>query len=122
MSGETETGLGGRPVADVTRVGGAVVVRLAGELDLHNAPEVRDALLDVAGEGPERIVVDLTEVDFADSTVLGVLVETRGRLLNTRALVLVSPALEIRRALETSGLDRHLPVHDSVEAALAAAL
>ena len=57
--------------------GGAVVVHLEGELDLYNAPEVRTALLELASEQPERLVVDLAEVAFVDSTALGVLIEAR---------------------------------------------
>ena len=42
-----------------TRDDGAVVVSLAGELDLYNAHEVRDALLAVLRRAPDRLVVDL---------------------------------------------------------------
>ena len=109
-----------RPVQGVERRDDAAVVRLAGELDLHSAGEVREALLAVANERPARLVLDLAEVDFVDSTVLGILVETRSRLRPDGRLLLASPSLETSRALEISGLDRHLPVHGSVEAALAA--
>ena len=36
--------------------------------------------------------------------------------------LLASPGLETHRALKISGLDQHLGVHDTVEAALAATL
>jgi len=110
------------PVADVTRLDGAVVVRLQGELDLYNAHEVRQALADAAEEAPERLIVDLAAVEFVDSTALGVLVEGRARLANRRAFLLAAPAAETRRALEVSGLDRQLSVHDSVDGALASTL
>ena len=110
------------PVADVTRLDGAVVVRLQGELDLYNAHEVRQALADAAEEAPERLIVDLAAVEFVDSTALGVLVEGRARLANRRAFLLAAPAAETRRALEVSGLDRQLSVHDSVDGALATTL
>jgi len=110
------------PVADVTRLDGAVVVRLQGELDLYNAHEVRQALADAAEEAPERLIVDLAAVEFVDSTALGVLVEGRARLANRRAFLIAAPAAETRRALEVSGLERHLSVHDSVDGALASTL
>jgi anti-sigma B factor antagonist len=110
------------PVADVTRLDGAVVVRLQGELDLYNAHEVRQALADAAEEAPERLIVDLAAVEFVDSTALGVFVEGRARLANRRAFLLAAPAAETRRALEVSGLDRQLSVHDSVDGALATTL
>ena len=110
------------PVGGIERLNGAVVVRLVGELDLYNAPEVRTALLAVCDEKPERLVVDLGEVDFVDSTALGVLIEARTKLENRRSFFLASPGLETHRALTISGLDRHLSVHETVEAALAATL
>ena len=110
------------PVLSIERQGGACVVRLAGELDLYNANGVRQALLDACADRPERLVVDLGEVDFVDSTALGVLIEARTKLTNKRAFMLAAPGLETRRALEISGLDRHFSVHDSVPAALAAKL
>jgi anti-sigma B factor antagonist len=108
------------PVGGIERRDGAVIVRLVGELDLYNAPEVRTVLLDVCAEQPERVVVDLREVDFVDSTTLGVLIEARTTLANRRSLLLASPRLETHRALTISGLDQHLAVHETVESALAA--
>jgi len=108
------------PIAGISRNDGYVVVSLAGELDLYNAHEVREALLECCAESPNRLVVDLRDVKFIDSTALGVLIEARTKLENRRGFLLAAPGLETRRALEISGLDRHFAVHDSLDAALAA--
>ena len=110
------------PIADIRRDDGRIVVSLAGELDLYNAHEVRDALLQCCAESPERLVVDLSGVTFIDSTALGVLIEARARLANRRGFLLAAPGIETRRALEVSGLDRHFVVHESLDDALAATL
>jgi anti-sigma B factor antagonist len=112
---------GGRvdPVAGVDRRDGNVVVRLAGELDLYNAHHVRETLVACSDENPQRLVVDLGEVQFIDSTALGVLVEARSRMTNKQAFVLAAPGAEARRALEVSGLDRHFNISTTVEEALA---
>jgi len=117
-----ERTLNEHPVGGIERMDGAVVVRLVGELDLYNAPEVRLALLGVCAEQPKRLVVDLGEVDFLDSTALGVLIEARTKLENRQAFLLASPGLETHRAITISGLDQHLAVHGSVESALAASV
>jgi anti-sigma B factor antagonist len=109
-------------VAGVEQRGNAVLVRLAGELDLYNAHVVRDALLGATGRSPERLIVDLSEVLFVDSTVLGVLIESRSKLANRRGFLLVAPGVETRRALEISGLDKHFAVHASLDEALTASL
>jgi anti-sigma B factor antagonist len=105
-------------VLGVDRVGEACVVRLGGELDLYNAGAVRDALLDASAGSPKRLVVDLGEVEFVDSTALGVLIEARAKLPDHDAFRLAAPGLETRRALQISGLDRHFTVHDTVAEAL----
>jgi anti-sigma B factor antagonist len=120
--GEHIDGLHEAPVAGVENRDGAIVVALAGELDLYNAHTVREALLDEAGRKPERLVIDLSKVTFIDSTGLGVLIEARTRLQNRGAFLLASPGLETRRALEISGLDRHFAVHETLDDALAASL
>jgi len=113
-------GLRKEPVLGVKAVDDAFVVKLGGELDLYNAPQVREALMQVCADSPTRIVVDLSEVEFIDSTALGILIEARTKLENQRAFMLAAPGLETRRALEISGLDRHFTVHESVSEALLA--
>jgi anti-sigma B factor antagonist len=110
------------PVAGIDREEGATVVHLGGELDLYNAHTVREALIACCEEAPERLVVDLAEVKFIDSTALGVLIEARTRMPNRRGFLLAAPGLETRRALEISGLDRHFAVHASLDEALASAI
>jgi anti-sigma B factor antagonist len=117
-----ESRLNAHPVGGVERRSGAIVIHLVGELDLYNAPELREALLKLCEEQPERLVVDLEEVDFIDSTALGVLIEVRTRLANRRTFLLAAPGRETHRALTISGLDQHLAVHATVDAALEAAV
>jgi anti-sigma B factor antagonist len=107
------------PVVEISENGGAVVVRVAGELDLYNAPVLRSKLVECATRNPKRLVVDLGSVTFIDSTALGALIEARRTLADKTGFALASPGLEVRRALEISGLDRHFAVHASVEDALA---
>jgi anti-sigma B factor antagonist len=122
LSDQDTTGNGLRkdPVLGVETVGEARVVRLVGELDLYNADRVRQALTEAGETSPARIIVDLAEVEFIDSTALGVLIEGKSRLDKGGAFLLASPGLETRRALKISGLDQHFSVHDSVTDALAA--
>lgn len=110
------------PVISSEKTGDACIVRLAGELDLYNAHAVREALVQACADGPERVIVDLSEVEFIDSTALGVLIEARSKLPNKQGFLLAAPGLETRRALQISGLDRHFAVHQTVPEALTATL
>src|SRR5262245_34172181 len=84
---------GGREsaVTGVDRQDGAVVVSLAGELDLYNAEEVRGALLEAGAGEPSVLVIDLEEVRFVDSTALGVLIEARSRMDERSGFRLAAP-------------------------------
>jgi anti-sigma B factor antagonist len=81
------------------------LVALAGELDIASAPAVRACLLQLDGRGRRNIVIDLADVEFIDSTSIGVLV---GGLKRCRAhdgdLRLVSPSPRTFRAIELVGL------------------
>ena len=50
------------------------VISLAGEVDLYTAPEFKQQLLEVIGQGGKQVVVDFSNTTFIDSTTLGVLV------------------------------------------------
>ena len=117
----TETS-GGREsaVKGVDRRDGAVVVSLAGELDLYNAEDVRAALREACDGEPDVLVVDLEDVRFIDSTALGVLIEASKKMGDRSGFRLAAPGLETRRALEVSGLDQHFLVLATVAEALEA--
>lgn len=110
------------PVRGVERRGEATIVELQGELDLYNSQLVRSALEQAANAGAARVVVDLARVTFVDSTAMGVLIEGRARLDDRGAFVLAAPAMETRRALEVSGLDRHFTIRDTVDEAVSGPL
>jgi anti-sigma B factor antagonist len=119
-SRDEASGLREGSVKDVSENEGSLIVELAGELDLYNAEELRSALHEATARTPARLVIDLSGVEFIDSTALGVLVEARRRLANRRAFLLAGPGRDVRRTLEVSGLDRHFGVFESVDAALLA--
>jgi anti-sigma B factor antagonist len=55
----------------VTRVENAIVISLRGEHDLATTPRIQEAY--DAARGDQRIVFDLTEATFIDSSVIGIL-------------------------------------------------
>jgi anti-anti-sigma factor len=105
-------------VSEVREESGAIVVTLAGELDLHNADDVRRALEEASERGPARIVVDLSGVEFLDSTVLSVFVQARRRAGDAGGFRLAAAGPEPRRIFQVAGVDGYLELYDSVADAL----
>jgi anti-sigma B factor antagonist len=87
--------------------GGVVAVAVSGEIDLFTAPELKAAIADVVDGGSTRIVVDLTQTTFLDSTALGVLIGAVKRLRSTDgALSIVNTDATIAKTFEITGLDQ----------------
>src|SRR5438093_10513735 len=53
---------------------GWTVLTVSGEIDIATAPSLRERLHSLLAEGKHRLVIDLDDVGFLDSTALGVLV------------------------------------------------
>lgn len=100
--------------------GGTIVFVLEGSLDIATAPSVRAALVQESAEGKRNVVVDLTGLDFLDSTGLGALIGAHKRALdNSGDLRLVVSEGPISRLLNITGLMKVFSVYGSLEAALA---
>src|SRR5947208_1651758 len=82
----------------------AAVLALAGELDLSSAPELERALEEASAQAVERLILDLAELSFMDSTGVSVLIrakqeaEARGGVIAVRA-----PNGQVRRLLGLVG-------------------
>jgi anti-sigma B factor antagonist len=95
-------------------------ISLAGEIDLYTAPEFKQQLLEVIGEGATHVIVDLTSTTFIDSTTLGVLVGGLRRLRSSDGqLTIVCSDPNITKIFEITGLDRVFDVVDTRDEALA---
>ena len=97
---------------------GASIVAITGELDVATAGPVEEALLGVEEDEPERIVLDLRELRFIDSTGLSLLInaDRRGRKAG-RQVTIVTGTGPARRILQTVGLDTRLDVVQDLPAA-----
>jgi anti-sigma B factor antagonist len=93
--------VGGRPT--VSRVNGASVVTVDGDLDLATAPALWAALESaLAEEGP--VVLDMSAVTFIDSSGLSVLLRAYQVLGMTRSLKVRGPSAQARRLFEVAGV------------------
>ncbi len=94
---------------------GTFVVAAGGEVDLYTAPELERALAEPLAEGTARLVVDLSEATFVDSTALHVILRA-ARQLDREAgeLIVVAPDPNVRKVFEITGADRFFAVVQSL--------
>lgn len=94
---------------------------VTGELDVTSSQRFSDCLAE-AGTHSNRVVLDMSKVDFMDTTALAVIVGAWRRQIEEGGLFLLAGArYRYTKALWITGLADRMPMYDSVEAALAAA-
>jgi anti-sigma B factor antagonist len=99
-------------------VAGRRVLDVGGEIDVYTAPQLRERLVALVEDGARQVVVDLSRVEFLDSTGLGVLVGALKRLRSVDGdLSLVCPRERLLKIFRITGLDGVFTIHDSVGAA-----
>ena len=97
------------------------VVAVRGEIDLFTAPELKATLTDAIEEGKLRIVVDLSETTFLDSTALGVLIGAIKRLRGRDGrMTIVNVDQNIAKTFEITGLDQIFTIRPTRDEAVAA--
>jgi anti-anti-sigma factor len=101
------------------------VLQVSGELDLVTSPVLRQRVHDVVAEGRHSLVLDLSQVQFCDSSGVGVLIAARRLLRSCQGrLRLVLPAQgavdgsHVNRVLGALGVRRLFDVHADLEDAL----
>jgi len=92
-----------------TRHDGRATIAARGSIDLHSSEELRARLTELVDAGEREVVVDLTAVDFCDSSGLNVLVRAYKHARAQNATLVVTGAYgRVENVLRTTGLDRFL--------------
>lgn len=98
-------------------------VRLRGELDLSTASDLERVLETIPDRATTRVLVDLTDCEFIDSTGIALIIGAWRRIDRdgggSGRLVLCSPNQQVRRLLKITGLDSSIGIFDDPEPALA---
>jgi len=101
--------------------GASVVASVRGELDVTSSQRFDDCLSEAAATS-DRVILDLSGVDFMDTTALAVIVGHWRRQVEAGGLFFLAGArYRYARTLWITGLADRLPMYDTVGEALAAA-
>jgi anti-anti-sigma factor len=100
-------------------VDGTYVVSLSGEADAAGAESLADGLDEVLDERPSCLIVDLLEVPFVDSRIVGILLRCSHRLRSGGGeLVIVADDPRVLRTFEIAGLRAHFRFERTLTAAV----
>jgi len=109
-------GAGDQLSIDVRREADRVVIRLAGELDMANAPLLKAAIEQEDVEGKPMLVLDMQELKFIDSTGLRIVLWARERCQERdREFALTPGSQQVQRLLAVSGAGEHLRIIASAD-------
>ena len=107
---------------NLRRVDGVAVLDVAGELDIYTSPKLRSAIQELLSGGTARVVVNLIQTSYLDSTALSVLTSALKQARDaggTVALVYNQPQIE--KIFTITGLHEVFPVYRTETDAVAAA-
>jgi anti-sigma B factor antagonist len=94
-------------VSDPRTRGDAVIADVQGEIDLHNSPELRSALMSIlASSKAKKLVLNLGQVPYMDSSAIAVLVEALQKMRRGGGrVVLTSLQPRVKGLMEIARLD-----------------
>jgi anti-sigma B factor antagonist len=96
---------------------GAIVVELAGDVDLERSPSARTILLECVGKG-KSVYVDMAGVTYIDSSGVASLVESfQSARAGGTGFTLISVSEEVMRVIQLARLDKIFTIHDSLDTA-----
>lgn len=109
----------GSPVRAVRQVANGVVVDAVGEINLEASSSFQKTLLEQVDKNPGCLVVNLSGVDYMDSSGVASLVKVMSRCRAVGvSLRLAGLTRRVRSIMEITRLDKIFDIHDTVEAAL----
>lgn len=97
---------------------GIPVIEVCGDVDWISCPELETRLMDAAHTSGSCVIVDLTGVDYIESSPLGTLIKAHVTLDRAGGdLAIVCGPSHVARVIEQFGIDHLLPVFPDMPAA-----
>ena len=105
---------------EITKQQGVTIVQIQGEIDLYNAPTLQKAIGEKIDEGEKKILIDLQECTYVDSSGLGCFISIMKRLATVKGAIKVANAKEnITNLFKVARLTAMFGVYSSVDEAIA---
>ena len=100
--------------------GDIVVFDITGEIDLYNAPEIKEKIKEEMNKSKVNIIINLDKVTYIDSSGIGVLISSLSNLKKVGgALKLINVYASVRKVFELTKLTSFFDIYDSEADAIA---
>ncbi len=107
-------------VISLRNVEGTPVLDLNGEVDSYNSPKLREKMVNLIDDGQSNLVINLSGVDYIDSTGLGTLVGGLKRASEKGgAIQIICPNEQIYKVFSITGLVKVFKIFDNEQAVFA---
>jgi anti-sigma B factor antagonist len=100
--------------------GETVVLDISGEIDLYNAPEIKDIINQLIEEQKYCVVINLEKVSYIDSSGIGALISSLSNLKKYQGgLKIINVYASVRKVFELTKLTSFFEIYDSEDEAVA---
>ncbi|MDY6934054.1 MAG: STAS domain-containing protein [Spirochaetota bacterium] len=106
---------------DITKTtkGDIVILNIFGEIDLYNAPEIKDIINKLIQEQKYNVIIDLAKVSYIDSSGIGALISSLSNLKKYQGgLKIINVYASVRKVFELTKLTSFFEIYDSEEEAI----
>jgi anti-sigma B factor antagonist len=108
-------------VKQIKKMDSVVLIELQGDVDLHHSPQLRQTLSDVISQKPSKLVINLGDVRYMDSSGVATLVEALQRVRKANLkMALAEMSDRVKSVFEIARLDTIFNIHPTTEEAVSA--
>ncbi len=101
--------------------GDVVILDVNGEIDLYNAPEIKDTINKLIEEKKYNVVINLDKVSYIDSSGIGALISSLSNLKKYQGgLKICNVSGSVRKVFELTKLTSFFEIYDSEQEAISA--
>src|SRR5690625_937490 len=100
---------------DTVKENNQMIVHVSGEVDIYTTPDLQKQLMEVTKQKGQAVVVDLSEVNYMDSTGIGVFISTlKTTNENDSHLKLVNLQSQVMRLFDITGLNEIIEIQPEI--------
>ncbi|HBD94175.1 MAG: anti-anti-sigma factor [Spirochaetes bacterium GWF1_31_7] len=99
---------------------GTLIINIIGEVDLYNAPKIKEVINDTIKKNFTKFIINMNEVTYIDSTGIGSLIFARQTILAAKgSLRLINIKDSVKKIFELTKLNNFFTIYNSESEAIA---